>query len=80
MSAFEGESYSDVKMLNYLQQIKTNYLQWNIMIANQASTGLYYTQVHNKTSCLKQVKNIKESQQRQEKYSIVLDQMKKTLN
>lgn len=66
-------------MLNYLQEIKTNYLEWNIMIANEASTGLYYTQIHNKTAIIKRIKTAKDSQDKQERLAIVLQQMRKTL-
>jgi hypothetical protein len=66
-------------MLNYLQEIKTNYLEWNIMIANEASTGLYYTQIHNKTAIIKKLKGKKESEEKQERLAIVLAQMRKTL-
>lgn len=66
-------------MLNYLQEIKTNYLEWNIMIANEASTGLYYTQIHNRTALAKKVKGKKECEERVERNEIVLGQMRKTL-
>jgi isocitrate/isopropylmalate dehydrogenase len=79
LSAIEFEAYSEAKMLNYLQEIKTNYLEWNIMIANEASTGLYYTQIHNKTAILKKLKGKKESEEKQERFAIVLAQMRKTL-
>lgn len=66
-------------MLNYLQEIKTNYLEWNIMIANEASTGLYYTQIHNRTALAKKIKGKKECEERVERNEIVLGQMRKTL-
>jgi hypothetical protein len=59
--------------------VKTNYLEWNIMIANEASTGLYYTQIHNKTALGKHIRGRRESQDKQERLAIVLQQMRKTL-
>lgn len=56
VNAFDSEPYSKQKMLNYLQEMKTNYLEWNIMIANEASTGLYFSQIHNRTCLLKKAK------------------------
>jgi hypothetical protein len=79
LHAIEFEAYSEAKMLNYLQEIKTNYLEWNIMIANEASTGLYYTQVHNKTAIAKKVRAKRDSEEKQERFGIVLGQMRKTL-
>lgn len=49
------------------------------MIANEASTGLYYTQIHNKTAIFKKIKANKESHEKKDKLEIVLGQMRKTL-
>lgn len=66
-------------MLSLLQEIKTNYLEWNIMIANEASTGLYYTQLHFKNALGRYIRVRRETQGRQEKMQVVLGQMRKTL-
>jgi hypothetical protein len=42
--------------MGMLQNAKANYMSWNILIANEASTGLYYCQVHNRNLCLKKIK------------------------
>ena len=62
-----------------MQEIKTNYLEWNIMIANEASTGLYFAQLHNKTCALKKARNSKDNEGKLQKNQIVLEQMQKTL-
>lgn len=49
------------------------------MIANEASTGLYFTQLHNKSSALKKTRAAKEHQTRMNKNQIVIEQMEKTL-
>lgn len=59
VTAFEGEPYSQEKMLTNMQEIKTNFLEWNILIANEASTGLYYAQLHNKSSAIKKARAAK---------------------
>jgi hypothetical protein len=66
-------------MLSLLQEVKTNYLEWNIMIANEASTGLYYTQLHFKNALAKHLRARKEAQPKQERLPVVLQQMRKTL-
>ena len=30
-------------------------MTWSILIANEASTGLYYSQIHNRNVCLKKL-------------------------
>ena len=54
-------------------------MEWSIMIANEASTGLYYSQIHNKNTILKKIKEEKQTNSHLEKNDIVLDQMNKTL-
>ena len=41
-----------------LHSAKSNYLNWNILIANEASTGLYYSQMHNRNICSRKIKSI----------------------
>lgn len=61
MTAFDVEPYSRAKMLGNMQEIKTNYLEWTIMIANEASTGLYFAQLHNKNCALKKARALREN-------------------
>lgn len=61
VTAFDVEPYSKAKMLANMQEIKTNYLEWTIMIANEASTGLYFAQLHNKNSALKKARALREN-------------------
>jgi DNA polymerase III epsilon subunit-like protein len=49
------------------------------MIANEASTGLYFAQLHNKTCALKKARASKDNAQRLHKHQIVLEQMQKTV-
>lgn len=49
------------------------------MIANEASTGLYFSQIHNRTCLLKKAKVERESEERIAKNEIVLEQMQKTV-
>lgn len=49
------------------------------MIANEASTGLYFTQAHHKTALLKHLRARRDSQEKQERLSLTLTQMRKTL-
>ena len=79
VTAFEGEPYSKEKMLANMQEIKTSFLEWNIMIANEASTGLYYAQLHNKSCALKKARAEKENLGQLEKNQIVYEQMLKTI-
>lgn len=62
-----------------MQEIKTNYLEWNIMIANEASTGLYFAQLHNKNCVQKKIKALKERSDKINKHEIVIDQMQRTI-
>lgn len=66
-------------MLVNMQEIKTNFLEWNILIANEASTGLYYSQLHSKSSAIKKARASKEAEDRLKKNQIVLEQMHKTV-
>ena len=79
VTAFDVEPYSKQKMLSYMQEIKTNYLEWNIMIANEASTGLYYAQLHNKSCALKKIRALKDREDKISKHEIVLEQMHRTI-
>jgi hypothetical protein len=65
-------------ILSHLQKIKSNYMTWSILIANEASTGLYYSQLHNHGACLKKANLEKEFEVNRERHGIVLEQMKKT--
>ena len=62
-----------------MQEIKTSFLEWNIMIANEASTGLYFSQLHNKSCALKKARAVKENEGRLDKNQVVLEQMHKTV-
>ncbi len=65
-------------MLLDLQKIKNGYLTWNILIANEASTGLYHCQTHNRNLALKKIASNKQHLGHQEQNVILRDQMKKT--
>jgi hypothetical protein len=47
-------------VLNLLQSMKASYISWSLLIANEASTGLYFSQLHNRNICLRKIKNNKE--------------------
>lgn len=47
-------------------------MNWNILIANEASTGLYFSQVHNKNICLKKVKGNKELRRQMDRTKVKL--------
>jgi hypothetical protein len=49
------------------------------MIANEASTGLYFSQIHNRACLLKKAKVEKEIEERIAKNEIILEQMQKTV-
>lgn len=53
-------------------------MQWSILIANEASTGLYFTQTHNKNSVLRKFQTQKQAEKNIEKAKIVVEQMSKT--
>lgn len=50
-------------------------MNWNILIANEASTGLYYSQTHNRNICLKKIKGNKELVKNLDKNKIKLAQL-----
>ena len=58
--------------------MKSNYMNWNILIANEASTGLYYSQLHNRNICLRKIKGNKELKKQLEKNKLKLSHIKDT--
>lgn len=54
-------------------------MEWNIMVANEASTGLYYSQAHNKSCILKKIKSNRQGSSRISKNKILLEQMLRTI-
>jgi hypothetical protein len=58
--------------------MKSNYMNWNILIANEASTGLYYSQIHNRNICLKKIKGNKEIKKYLDKNKMKLNFIKNT--
>lgn len=58
--------------------MKSNYMNWNILIANEASTGLYYSQLHNRNICLRKIKGNKELKKQLEKNKLKLAHIKDT--
>jgi hypothetical protein len=71
--------YSTDKVLNLLQGIKANYMNWNILIANEASTGLYFSQLHNRNICLRKIKGNKEIKKQLDKNNMKLQFVKDTV-
>ena len=67
-------------MLNILQNAKSNYMSWNILIANEASTGLYFSQTHNRSICLRKIKENNQLKKQLENHKMKLGHMAKTKN
>ena len=59
--------------------MKTNYLKWNIYIANEASTGLFYSQTHNRNVILRKIDANKGFAKRMEDLRILEGQVRKTV-
>lgn len=58
--------------------MKSNYMNWNILIANEASTGLYYSQLHNRNICLKKIKGNKDIRRQTDKNRLKLEHIHET--
>lgn len=63
-----------------LQSAKMNYITANIIIANEASTGLYYSQTHNRGICLRKIKENRELRKQVDENRMKLQYVKKTKN
>lgn len=58
--------------------MKASYMNWNILIANEASTGLYYSQLHNRNICLRKIKGNKDIKKHLDKNKMKLSHIKDT--
>jgi len=70
--------YSSEKVLGILQSMKGNYMNWNILIANEASTGLYFSQLHNRNICLRKIKGNEEMKKQLDKNKMKLQHIQDT--